>query len=230
MSAAAIYVTCRELNKIMGDTLDGTKIEQIQGTINDYAISAAVAGLVGAAVPGVASVVALVTQGGFVWATYVKINKTLGISMSEHMAKFIGTAVLTNIAASAGSTLIVLAGAAIFSFIPIFGQVAGAAVFAAAGYIMVYAAAIIYLKIITKFVKPDGTVDLSEDQTAKDAIKQVVKESDVEGILKEGRSQYKQAKADGSINKAQQKLKCAGCGTTVKPGQRFCSECGHPLS
>ena len=197
MSAAAIYVTCRELNKIMGDTLDGTKIEQIQGTINDYAISAAVAGLVGAAVPGVASVVALVTQGGFVWATYVKINKTLGISMSEHMAKFIGTAVLTNIAAC---------------------------------YIMVYAAAIIYLKIITKFVKPDGTVDLSEDQTAKDAIKQVVKESDVEGILKEGRSQYKQAKADGSINKAQQNLKCAGCGTTVKPGQRFCSECGHPLS
>ena len=88
---------CQELDKAMQGTLDGTKIACISETISGYAIAAAIASGVAGVAPGFAGVAAALTQAGFVWATYVKINKTLGISMSENTAKFIGSAIVTNL-------------------------------------------------------------------------------------------------------------------------------------
>lgn len=87
---------CQELDKAMQGTLDGTQIACISETISGYAITAAIASGVAGVAPGFAGVAAALTQAGFVWATYVKINKTLDISMSENTAKFIGSAVVTN--------------------------------------------------------------------------------------------------------------------------------------
>ena len=117
-----MYITFKGLNEAMSGTLDGTKIESIKETINHYAIASAVASTASGLLPGVASVIAALTQAGFVWATYVKINNTLGISMSEHTAKFLGSAVVTNIVTNAGAVLAAYAGAAILSFIPIICQ------------------------------------------------------------------------------------------------------------
>ena len=38
------------------------------------------------------------------------------------------------------------------------------------------------------------------------------------------------AKADGSIDNAKKHPKCPGCGAEVKPGQKFCSDCGTSLN
>ena len=70
-----LYLAFKGLNDAMKGTLDGTKIESIKETINNFAIASAVAGLTAVVVPGVASIVAMLTQTGFVWATYVQINK-----------------------------------------------------------------------------------------------------------------------------------------------------------
>ena len=78
---------CQELDKAMQGTLDGTKIACISETISGYAIAAAIASGVAGVAPGFAGVAAALTQAGFVWATYVKINKTLDISMSEKHGK-----------------------------------------------------------------------------------------------------------------------------------------------
>lgn len=88
---------CQELDKAMQGTLDGTKIACISETISGYAIAAAIASGMAGVAPGFAGVAAALTQAGFVWATYVKINKTLDISMSENTAKFIGSAIVTNL-------------------------------------------------------------------------------------------------------------------------------------
>ena len=88
-STPFLYVAFKGLNDSMSGTLDGTKIESIKETINHYAIASAVASTATGLLPGVASVIAALTQAGFVWATYIKINNTLGISMSEHTAKFL---------------------------------------------------------------------------------------------------------------------------------------------
>lgn len=82
----ALARALQDLDKSMRNSLDGTKIEQIKDTIGNYAIAAAVASGVAGVAPGFAGVAAALTQAGFVWATYVKINQTLDISMSENTA------------------------------------------------------------------------------------------------------------------------------------------------
>lgn len=224
-----LYFAFKSLNEAMKGSLDGTKIESIKETINNFAIASAVAGLAAVVIPGIAGVVAMLTQSGFIWATYVKINKTLGISMSEHTAKFIGSAILTNIVTAAGTQLLLYAGAAVISFIPILGQVLSAAMISALGYIMVYAAAVIYLMVISKLIQPDGTLKVAENDDTKRIIEGIIKENNIEDIIKEGRNSYKKAKADGVIDQAKKSPKCPGCGAAVKLGQKFCSECGTAL-
>lgn len=224
-----LYFACKGLNDAMKGSLDGTKIESIKETINNFAIASAVAGLAAAIIPGVAGVVAMLTQTGFIWATYVQINKTLGISMSEHTAKFLGSAIMTNIATNAGTTLAAYAAAAVISFIPLFGQALAAATIAALGYMMVYAAAVIYLMLISKLMQPNGTLEVKEDDDTKHIIEEIIKQNNINDIIKEGRNSYKKAKADGTLDKAKKHPKCPGCGAEVKPGQKFCSDCGTAL-
>lgn len=220
----------QELDKAMQGTLDGTKISAIKDTIRGFAIAAALASAVAGLAPGIAGVVALLTQTGFVWATYVKINNTLGISMTKDTAKFLGSAIVTNIALNAGAFIGAVIAAGLLAFIPGLGSAASAAIDAAMGYVLIYAAAIIYLKLITHFVHPDGTVSITESDGTKDVIKDIVRESSMRDIIKEGRESFKEAKNDGSLDKAKANPKCPNCGADIQQGQKFCSNCGLELS
>ena len=91
-----LYAAFKELEKASKGTLSGTKIESIADVINRFAIYSAVSTAANA-IPGVGSIITMLTQTGLVWGTYLKINETLGISMKENVAKFIGSAILTNI-------------------------------------------------------------------------------------------------------------------------------------
>lgn len=219
----------KELDKSMQGMLDGTQISHITETISNYAIAAAVASAVAGVAPGVAGVAAALTQAGFVWATYVKINKTLGISMSENTAKFIGSAIVTNLVTNAGSFIVVLVGSSILSIIPGIGTAASVALSAALGYTIIYVSAIIYLKLISRMMQADGTLNISETEDTKHIIRNIIKESNIKDMIQEGKASYKKAKEDGSIDKAKEGLKCPKCKTEVKPGQNFCSECGTLL-
>ena len=218
----------QELDKAMQGTLDGTKISAIKETIRGFAIAAAIASAVAGLAPGIAGVVAILTQAGFVWATYVKINNTLGISMTKNTAKFLGSAIVTNIILNAGAFIGTLIASGLLSFIPGLGSAASAALNAAMGYVLIYAAAIIYLKLITHFIHPDGTLNISEDDSTKETIKDIVSQANIRDI-KEGRESYKEAKKDGSIDRAKAEPKCPNCGADTAPGQKFCSNCGTQL-
>ena len=218
----------QELDKAMQGTLDGTKISAIKETIRGFAIAAAIASAVAGLAPGIAGVVAILTQTGFVWATYVKINNTLGISMTKNTAKFLGSAIVTNIILNAGAFIGTLIASGLLAFIPGLGSAASAALNAAMGYVLIYAAAIIYLKLITHFIH-DGTLNISEDDSTKETIKDIVSQANIRDIIKEGRESYKEAKKDGSIDRAKAEPKCPNCGADTAPGQKFCSNCGTQL-
>ena len=68
-----------------------------------------------------------------------------------------------------------------------------------------------------------------EEDDTKHIIEALIKQSNLKDLIKEGRDSYKKAKADGSLDNAKKNPKCPGCGVDVKPGQKFCSNCGTAL-
>lgn len=223
-----LVVAWKSLMNSSNDSLKGTSLEELQETVKNFAISSAIAGGVAGAIPG-ASIVACLAQTGIVWTMYVKINKQLGISMSKSTMKFIGSAMLTNIISNAGSLLVGYAGATILSIIPILGQITGPLVGTALGYIVIYVSAVLYLNLLTKVFKAKGSFTVDESDEIKEMIKDVVNESDVKGIIKEGQKSFKTAKKNGEIDKAKEHVKCPSCGVNITMDQKYCSNCGAEL-
>lgn len=223
-----LYAILSELGKVAKGTLSGTKIESISGIINRFAIYSAVSTAANL-IPGVGGIVTMLTQTGLVWGTYLKINETLGISMKENVAKFIGSAVLTNIAANAVTYAALYIGASIFSWLP--GANLLMTVFMAAmGYALIYVSALIYLKLLTEVMRAKGTFDLNDTSDTKELIERVVKGTDIKSFIKEAHGAFNEAKENGDFKAAQKNPTCPYCGETIKPGQKFCSVYGKPLN
>ena len=220
----------QELDKSMQGTLTGTKIEGITETISHYALASAVASMAMAVIPGAGGVAAALAQAGFVWATYIKINNHLGISMSKDTAKFLGNAIATNIVTQFGAILAghVLAG--VLALIPIVGSVGAALAEAAIGYSLIYAAAYIYMKLVSRVIKPDGSVQVADEDSTRAIIENILKCEDMRGLFKESAKQFKEAKSNGDLDNAKKELNCPNCGTPYSSEDHFCSVCGHNLN
>lgn len=218
-----------ELNLVMRKSLCGTKIESISSTINYYAIGSAVASMGVGIIPGAGGLAAALAQTGFIWATYVKINKELGISMSKETAKFLGGAVATNLITGYGALMVGYVMSGLVSFIPIIGSFVASAANAALGYVMIYSCAVIYLKLITKMVKVSGTMEVKDKETIEKSILEIMSAEDMKSIFKEGGKQFKAAHKDGSFAAAKSKKFCTECGEEVPDRMDTCPSCGHKI-
>lgn len=196
-----------ELNRLLDKAISGTKLEEIRQSINQYALASAVASIGVAFVPGAGGVAAALAQSGIVWATYVKINKTMGISMSEEVVKFLGSAMITNLMANYGVLLIGHVLAEFVSCIPLLGGFLAALAEATIGYVLIYSCAIIYLKLICKMVGKDGTITVPDREKAEKTIKELMQNEDIAAIFNEAKEQFNEARRDGSFDKARKEAK-----------------------
>ena len=222
-----LYAAFKELQDASKGALTGTKIESISGIINKYAIYSAVAQMA-SLTGGIGSVVAFLTQTGLVWTTYVKINKELGISMSENTMKFVGSAVLTNLIANAGIYLVAMVTAWLIGMIPVL-NFAAIAVEVVIAYVLIYASALIYLKLLTEVMRAKGSYELEESEDTEDLIKNIVKDTDIKGVVKEGRNAFKEAKDSGELERIKNAPECYNCGKKITGTENFCSSCGAKL-
>lgn len=222
---AVVYALCDEAFK----HLSGEKRDEIIETIQEFAIFSAAAALAGNVVPELGALLAVVAQTGLVWALYVKINNVIGLEMSKSTAKFIGSAILTNISLNAGTLLLSYAGAVVVGLIPVVGQFAAAGIEATLGYMLIYLAAVLYLIFLTKVFNERGKIEITGDKKDEQIIKGVIKNTNLKDILNEAKSNYKAAKKNGDIDRASKNLKCPVCGEPVDSNKTYCTNCGTKL-
>lgn len=174
--------------------------EKAGATITACAITAAIAGVGSGWLPGAGALVASAAWVTAIWTMYVKINKDLGISISENVLKSLASAFLTNIIAAAGALILGMAAAFLLSFIPGFGTAGAVAIDGLLGYVTVFASGILYIKLLTKVMKAKGTFTISEDEV-KSLADDISNDSDIKGIIREAKESFKNEKDKGTFKK-----------------------------
>ena len=225
-----LYSAIMALQDSMNDALTASQIEQISDRVKRYALVSAVSSGLASAVPGVA-VLTVVTQTGLVWALYLQINKTIGISTKENVLKFLGSAVMTNLITNFGAQILTLVGASVMSCLLGAGTLVSFVMGACVGYVCIYTAAIVYLNLLTRVKKEKGTFDFSDTETLKRFVKNVMEGMNIKEAIKEARESFHDARKSGAFREARRNPKCPNpeCGASVSSGQKFCSHCGSPL-
>lgn len=188
----------KDLEQVAKDILSKEDAEEAGNTILACSITAAVTGVGSGMLYGAGSVVASTACVAAIWTMYVKINKHLGISVKNNILKSLASAMLTNLIASAGLNILILIGAAAINFIPGL-QYASTIIYGTLAFVSVYASGILYIKLLTKIMRAKKDIDSSDvdlNQMAKD----IVNESNVSDILKEGKEMFKQAKKEGKLD------------------------------
>lgn len=125
------------------------KAEETIRIITRCALVAGAANVVGGVIPGVAVVTTIISCVGAVWTMYVKLCQELKISLSEKALKLLARAVVSNIAANLGGALVAMLAAML---LPV-GSVAASAL---VGFVTVYLAGIVFLKLILKLAEKTG--------------------------------------------------------------------------
>ena len=225
MSTVPIPMLANALKELAGaanNMIQESKIKNLGNTIQTFAIASAVASAAAGVVPGLAGTLAAIAQTGLVWSLYVKINKELGISIKKETAKFIASAIVTNLIANAGAIILALIASSILSLIPGGGVIISATL----GYVIIYACAILYLQLLTKVMKAKGTIEFNNDDETKNIIKNVVKDADLKGIVNEGKANFKTV----DLDEARKNPMCPSCSARISLGQKFCPNCGASLS
>lgn len=200
MHPGVLVYALRALEQATKDVIDSQKIEKAGDTIMGCAIIAAVAGVGSGWLPGAGALVATAAWVAAIWGMYVKINKDLGISIKDNILKSLASAILTNILASAGSLILMLIGGFLLSFIPGLGSAGAIAIDGFIGYITVFASGVLYIKLLTKLFKAGKGFNIAESEV-KGAVNDIVKDSNISEILKEGKKAYKEDKKTGKFKK-----------------------------
>lgn len=161
--------------------------KQTEKTILNCAIAAAAVDAAGSIIPGLAIPAVIISCFGAVWVMYGKLCHDLGIEIGQSVLKLLARAILANIVANVGGTILAVLGGL---FIP----GASVAVSAVITFITLYIAGTIFLHLILRMAQksndPVSFSDISADEMKKMA-KEITPTKDT---LNEAKAAYEENK------------------------------------
>lgn len=191
MSSAHLYHVLKALQEVTKGIVEDEHLEAVENTIQTCAIIAAATGVGAGMFPGGALVLTAASVAA-VWGMYIKINKVLGISISENALKSLASALLTNMIAAIGAYVVALVATFLIALIPGLHFLAAPAE-ALIAYMMVFASGILYIKFLTNVFKAKGSFNFSEADVENSA-KEVVNNTDMKSVIDDVRQSYKDDK------------------------------------
>ncbi len=200
MNRGILFIALKALEEVTKGIISSQRIEKAGETIRGSAIIAAIAGVGSGWLPGAGALVASAAWVATIWGMYVMINKDLGISIKDNILKSLASALLTNILASAGSLILMFIGSMLLSFIPGLGSAGAIAIDGFIGYITVFTSGVLYIKLLTKLFKAGKGFNIADGDVKKVA-DDIVNESDISEIIKEGKQAFNEDKKAGKFKK-----------------------------
>ena len=190
----AAFALCKALHKT-GPQVMGQEIASI---VEKHSIGAAAAGRGVAWLPGAGATAAMAASAGFVWSMYFRINSKIGVPFAKNILKSVATAIGANLVASVISSVVVSSA---LSFIPGLGNIAASALMAGVAFSLTWSCGLVYLKVLTRFAEANVDFDNVSEEDLKAMAKDVLARENIKEMMKQAKSQYKEAKARGDINK-----------------------------
>jgi len=190
----AAYALCAALHKT-GPAVLGN---EIAGIVEKHAIAAAAAALGAAWILGAGGTAAIAICAGFIWSMYYRINSKIGVPFSKNVLKSVATAICTNLATAAISSIVV---SSLLTFVPGLGTLAGELIMAAVTFALAWSSGLVYLKVLTRFAESDVDLNAVSEEDLKKMARDVLSKEDVKGMMKQAKQQFKAAKGRGEIKK-----------------------------
>ncbi len=189
-------VVIKALQAVPGNVIDEQAAADIAKIINVHALGAAASGAATAWIPGAGASVATAGAIGFIWTMYVRVSERLGIKLSKKKLKFLGSAILSNLAASGGSLL----AASAVSMIPGIGSVAAVVLVAGANYALLTVAGILYINLMSSLFTEGTDVSSMSDEELKERMRNVMEKQNVKKMMKEAQGEYVKARKEGTVS------------------------------
>lgn len=152
-----------------------------------------------AAVPGAGTTACVLAQTTIVFSMYVRINRSMGIKISENKMKSLASAILGNIATNAVGYIAGVVASTAFSLIPGIGSTVSTLVMAGLGYATASVAALVYGTVLQKMTQNGKNVETMSEEELKKALQKELKERDLSKDFKQFSAEYKKGRKDGTI-------------------------------
>lgn len=189
-------IVTKALKEVPGNLIDDQKAASIAKVINMHALGAAASGAATAWIPGAGASIATASQVAFIWTMYMRISEWVGIKLSKGKLKFLGSAMLSNLAASGGT----LFAASAVSLIPGIGSVTASLLVAGAGYAMVTVAGVLFINLMSSLSNEGEDVSAMSDAELKERMSKVMEGQNVKKMMKEAQSEYIKARKSGTVS------------------------------
>ena len=166
--------------------------------VRQHSFAAAIVGGI-AGIPGVGTTGCVMAQTAIVFSMYVRVNRALGIRLSDNKMKSLASAVLGNIATNAGGYIAGMAVSTVFSFVPIAGTSTSAMIMAGLGYATATVAALVYGKALIAMTRHGIDIASLSEEELKNAVKEEIDKRDVSKDMKNFCNEYKREKRAGNV-------------------------------
>ena len=163
--------------------------QELINIIRNHSIGAMASMMASGMLPGVGGVAATAVEIGFVWTMYYRICEKLNINLKKETLKAIGSALITNIAASVVSQII---ASTVLSVIPGLGTLGSMALCGFMGYYLTYYSGVVFMQLLIRIFKAGRTPEEVSEGELKKMMKDIVSRITPKDVRKEAQQAYKE--------------------------------------
>ena len=186
------------MDNAVGSVVANLFNEKTGKIVRQHCIAAAAVS-VAAAAPGAGATACVAAQTAVVYSMYIRINRALGIKISENKLKALASAVIGNIAANAATFLLSAAAATALSILPGAGSAASTLIMAGVGYATVTIAAMGYGAVLRALTKNGANADSMSASEMKNAVKEALSKRNLNRDMKDLINEYKRGRKNGEF-------------------------------